>query len=62
MSNLHKNKHNRVFFGVCSGLAESTGIDVSLLRIGFIAGALFTGSILLWVYLLLALVLPTQDS
>ena len=61
MSQLHKNNKNRVLFGVCGGLSDSTGIDPALLRVGFVIGALFTGSILFWVYLLLALVLPTQD-
>jgi phage shock protein PspC (stress-responsive transcriptional regulator) len=46
---------------VCGGLAENIGVDAALLRIGFCLGAIFTGSILFWVYLLLALVLPTED-
>jgi len=62
MSQLHKSNKNRVFLGVCGGLAESLGLDVSVVRLGFVAGAIFTGSILFWVYLLLAFVLPTQDN
>jgi phage shock protein C len=61
MSKFHKSNKNRTFLGVCGGLSESTGIDVSLIRIGFILGTIFSGSILLWIYLLLALVLPTED-
>jgi phage shock protein PspC (stress-responsive transcriptional regulator) len=61
MNQLHKNSKNKVLFGVCSGLSDSLGIDVSLVRIGFILGAIFSGSILFWVYLLFALVLPTED-
>lgn len=61
MSRLHKSNKNRVFLGVCGGLAENLGIDASLLRIGFVAGAIFTGSVLFWVYLLFALVLPTEE-
>lgn len=61
MTRLHKSNKNRVLFGVCGGLSDATGIDPAFLRIGFIIGALFTGSILFWVYLVLALVLPTQD-
>jgi phage shock protein PspC (stress-responsive transcriptional regulator) len=60
-SKLHKSNKDRVLFGVCSGLSDSLGIDVSLIRIGFILGAIFSGSILLWIYLLLAVVLPTSD-
>jgi phage shock protein C len=61
MSQLHKSNKNRVFFGVCGGLAESLGLDVSVVRIGFVTGAIFTGSILFWVYLLFALVLPNEE-
>lgn len=61
MSQLHKSNKNRVLFGVCGGLGENIGVDPALLRIGFVLGSIFTGSILFWVYLVLALVLPTQD-
>lgn len=58
---LHKSNNNRVLFGVCGGLANDMGLDPALLRIAFILGAIFSGSILFWVYLALALVLPTRD-
>jgi phage shock protein C len=61
MNKLHKSNKNRTFLGVCGGLSESTGIDVALIRTAFVLGTIFTGSILLWIYLLLALVLPTED-
>lgn len=61
MKQLHKSKNNKVLFGVCGGLSDSLGIDATLIRVGFLLGAIFTGSILLWVYLVLALLLPTQD-
>jgi phage shock protein C len=61
MNQFHKSNKNRVFFGVCGGLAESLGLDVSVVRLGFVAGAIFTGSILFWAYLLMALILPTED-
>jgi len=48
MSKLHKSNKNRVFLGVCGGIAESIGVDVSVIRLGFVAGAIFTGSILFW--------------
>jgi len=59
---LTKNLQNKMLFGVCSGIADYTGLDVSLLRIGFILGSIFTGSVLFWFYLLFALVLPKNDS
>jgi phage shock protein C len=61
MSKLHKSNKNRVFFGVCGGLADNVGVDAAVLRVGFLLGAIFTGSILFWIYLGLALVLPTEE-
>lgn len=61
MSQLHKSKNNKMLFGVCGGLSNTLGIDVTLIRIAFLLGAIFTGSVLLWVYLVLALLLPAKD-
>ena len=52
---------NRSLFGVCCGIANFIGIDVSIVRILFVLGTIFTGSILFWIYLLLALILPNED-
>ena len=61
MKMLHKNSKNKVLFGVCGGLSETTGIDTAILRLLFILGAIFTGSLLLWIYLALAIALPSQE-
>jgi len=61
MSKLTKDLDNRWFFGVCSGLSKYTGIDVTIIRLGFIFGAIFTGSILFWFYIILALAMPKED-
>jgi phage shock protein C len=57
---LSKDIQNKMIFGVCSGLSKYSGIDVTLLRIGFVFGALFTGSILFWFYILMAILLPKK--
>lgn len=57
MSRLHKSE-DKMIFGVCGGLAETLGIDPALVRIGFIVGAICTGSLLFWAYLLMAIILP----
>jgi phage shock protein C len=62
MVKLTKDSKENMFFGVCSGLSNYSGIDVSLIRLGFIFGAIFTGSILMWVYLILAIILPSDDE
>lgn len=59
---LFKNKSKGMIFGVCAGLSEATGIDVSLLRIATVAGAIFSGSLILWIYLLLGIILPLKEE
>jgi phage shock protein PspC (stress-responsive transcriptional regulator) len=60
MAKLTKNRYNKVFFGVCSGLADWLSIDTALVRLAFVIGAFLTGSLLLWIYLLLAIILPSE--
>ena len=60
MSKLVKNKYNKMLFGVCSGLADWLNIDATLVRLAFVIGAFLTGSLLFWIYLLLAIILPTE--
>ena len=61
MGRLTKSSSNKMVFGVCGGLANWTGLDSSIRRLGFVVGAVCTGSILFWIYLLLGIILPTQD-
>lgn len=61
MASLTKCK-DRMLFGVCCGLAKALNMDVTMVRVGFVIGALFTGSILFWFYLLLALLMPSDNS
>ena len=62
MSTLTKDSKNKMIFGVCGGLAKATGIDSSVIRLAFVFGAIFTGSILFWIYLLLGIILPYSDD
>ena len=59
MNKLTKSR-DRSLFGVCAGLAKWLNLDVSLVRIFFVLGAIFTGSLVFWAYILLALVLPDE--
>ncbi len=47
-------------FGVCAGLADYTGSDVSLVRVGFLAAVFMSGGGVLPFYLIAALVTPTK--
>lgn len=60
MSKLTKCKNSKIF-GVCCGIANFLGIDPTIVRILFVLGALFTGSILFWIYLILGLILPNEE-
>lgn len=60
MSNLVKVKDKKLF-GVCGGIAKFVDIDPSIIRILFVLGTLFTGTLLFWVYIVLAIVLPYEE-
>lgn len=60
MSRLTKS-NNKYLFGVCAGVATWLNLDVSLVRLLFVFGTIFTGSIMFWIYLLLALILPNEE-
>ena len=48
---------DRIIAGVCAGLAEFFGLDVSLVRIATLALILF-GGLSLWAYIILWLIVP----
>ena len=51
----HLDKVNAKLMGVCSGIADSFGWDVTLVRVGFVAGTLIGFGSLLIVYLAIGL-------
>ena len=53
---LYRSSTDKKMFGVCGGLSDYTDIDSTFFRIIFIAAAI-TGTIGIWVYLVMALVL-----
>ncbi|MCI7139755.1 PspC domain-containing protein [Alistipes sp.] len=48
---------DRIIAGVCAGLADFFGLDVSLVRIATLALILF-GGLSLWAYIILWLIVP----
>ena len=48
-------KHDGKLMGVCSGIANYFGVNVALVRLGFVLGALFWGTAIL-VYLAIGLI------
>jgi len=57
MKKLHISEKNKMIFGVCEGLSESTGIDVSVIRLVCIISIFFGGTGIL-IYLILFAILP----
>jgi phage shock protein C len=57
---LYKDKQNAMLFGVCAGISNYIGLDVSLVRILTIISIFFSFSLVFWIYLLLAILLPQK--
>ncbi|UCH58849.1 MAG: PspC domain-containing protein [Anaerolineales bacterium] len=56
---LYRSRKERMFAGVCGGLAEYFGIDPTLVRLFFVFAALFGGPGLL-AYLIIMIVVPEE--
>lgn len=57
---LRRSRTNRMVAGVCSGLAEYSGIDVTIIRLAFVALTVFGGGGLI-LYLIAIVVMPAGD-
>ena len=58
---LAKSSTNKVISGVCGGLAEYFGIDVTLVRIGWVLFTFLGGSGIL-AYIICALIMPSAEN
>jgi phage shock protein C len=54
------NRQDAKLMGVAAGLADYTGVDATLVRLGFVAAALLTGPLMLLFYLLAGLLAPAR--
>lgn len=55
-------RHGRSLAGVCAGVAEQFGMSVSILRLAFVLGCVFSGGIFLLVYVVLWLIMPPEPE
>ena len=53
---------DRMLAGVCAGLADQFGISVTLLRLAFVLGFIFSGGVFLLIYLILWVVMPAEEE
>ena len=56
----YRDKRNGKVFGVCAGIADYTGFDVSLVRVCFLAAVFMSGGSILPFYFIAAMVTPTK--
>ncbi len=60
MNKLHKSRTNQKICGVCGGLAETLGIDPTIVRLIWAALIVFYGTGFLF-YIIAALIIPYED-
>lgn len=56
----YRDKRHGKLFGVCAGIADYTGFDVSLVRVCFLAAVFMSGGSILPFYVIAAMVTPTK--
>lgn len=57
---LYRSRTERKIWGICGGLAEYFNLDPSIVRTLFVV-SLFFGTLGLWVYLIMRLLVPEQS-
>lgn len=58
----YRDKRNGMVFGVCAGIADYTGFDVSLVRVAFLVAMFMSGGGVLPFYIIAAIVTPTKPA
>jgi len=58
---LYRNPRNGVIFGVCAGLSEYFGFDLTLTRVLVVISAFFAVPLICVAYVMLGLFLPTRS-
>ena len=56
----YRDKENGKWAGVCAGIADYTGVDVTVVRMGFVLGCFFSGGNLLLAYFIIAWMAPKR--
>jgi phage shock protein C len=56
----YRDKRHGKLFGICAGIADYTGFDVSLVRVGLLAAMFMSGGGILPFYFIAAMVTPTK--
>jgi phage shock protein C len=54
------NRRDAKVMGVAAGLSDYTGVDPTLVRVGFIAATLLSGPLMIFLYVVTGLLAPHQ--
>jgi len=58
---LYRSRTDRMLWGVCGGLASYLNMDPTIVRVIAVV-SLLVGSLGFWIYIIMALVVPTEPS
>ena len=59
---LRRPRNGRIIAGVCAGLAEFFGLDVSLVRIVYTLATIFSAFSGVIIYFLMVLIVPEEEN
>lgn len=62
MTRLYRSHTDKKLFGLCGGLAETLGVDSTLLRLIVVVTAVFSGGVVIPLYLLASFVIPKEPG
>jgi phage shock protein C len=62
INKLYRNPRRGMIFGVCAGIAEYFGFDVTVTRVIVVIGTFFAFPVIFGAYLVLALLLPVRAT
>lgn len=62
MKKLLRSKDNKVISGVCAGIANYLGIDVTVIRVIWAILAVFSFGIAAIAYIICAIIIPLEDD
>ena len=54
------NRGDAKIMGVAAGVADYTGVDPTIVRLGFVAATLLTGPVMIFLYVLAGLLAPAR--
>ena len=57
---MKRNLNDKIIFGVCSGIAKSLGIDVTIIRVAFVVCTLLGIGFPVLIYLILAICMQPE--